>query len=91
MLRRLNKELSDAVSQFKPDFILISAGFDVHRDDPLAQLLVTDDGFAEMTQLVKSLAETYCRGRVVSCLEGGYNLSALARSVGRHLEVLLAS
>jgi acetoin utilization deacetylase AcuC-like enzyme len=90
MLRRLNKELSDAISQFKPDFILISAGFDAHRDDPLAQLCVTDDGFAEMTQIVKGLAETYCRGRVVSCLEGGYNLSALARSVGRHLEVLLA-
>jgi acetoin utilization deacetylase AcuC-like enzyme len=89
MLRRLNKELSEAVSQFKPDFILISAGFDAHRDDPLAQLCVTDDGFAEMTQIVKSLAETYCRGRVVSCLEGGYNLSALARSVGRHLEVLV--
>ncbi len=88
MLNRFNKELANAVAAFKPDFILISAGFDAHQDDPLAQLNVTDDGFSEMTQIVKSLAALYCEGRVISCLEGGYNLSALARSVGRHLEVL---
>jgi acetoin utilization deacetylase AcuC-like enzyme len=88
ILRLFNKELSVAVSAFQPDFILISAGFDAHRDDPLASLQVTDDGFSEMTHIVKGLAETYCGGRVVSCLEGGYDLAALARSVGRHLEVL---
>jgi len=88
MLTRFEKELFSAVTAFKPDFILLSAGFDAHRDDPLAGLEVTDAGFREMTRIVKSLAETECQGRVVSCLEGGYNLAALARSVGVHLEVL---
>jgi len=73
------------VEAFRPDFILISAGFDAHLEDPLASLEVTDQGFAEMTQIVRSLAETHCGGRLVSCLEGGYNLAALARSVQQHL------
>jgi acetoin utilization deacetylase AcuC-like enzyme len=84
-----NKALAHAVALFRPDFILISAGFDAHRDDPLASLDVTDKGFSEMAKIVKSLASTYCGGRLVSCLEGGYNLSALARSVENHLKVLL--
>lgn len=91
MLSRFNKELANAVAAFKPDFILISAGFDAHRDDPLASLNVTDDGFSEMTKIITGLASTYCGGRIVSCLEGGYNLSALARSVERHLAVFCAS
>ena len=88
IIGRLNRELANAVAAFKPDFILISAGFDAHREDPLASLEVTDEGFAEMTRIVKGLAASYCGGRIVSCLEGGYHLPALARSVGRHLEVL---
>ncbi|MEK7747885.1 MAG: histone deacetylase [Nitrospirota bacterium] len=88
MLRIFNKNLSSAVSKFKPDFILISAGFDAHQDDPLAQLLVTDNGFSEMTAIVKGLAETYCHGRIVSCLEGGYDFSALSVSVEKHLHNL---
>ncbi len=88
LLNRFNKPLADAVAKFKPDFILVSAGFDAHRDDPLANLWVTDEGFSEMTTIVKALAETYCGGRIVSCLEGGYDLSALARAVGKHLTVL---
>ncbi|MBI3805850.1 MAG: histone deacetylase [Nitrospirae bacterium] len=88
MLERFEKVLAPTLSAFNPDFILISAGFDAHRDDPLASLAVTARGFAEMTEIVRSLAETHCQGRVVSCLEGGYNLAALARSVGEHLTVL---
>jgi len=88
LLNRFNKELANAVAKFKPDFILISAGFDAHQDDPLASLLVTDKGFSEMTLIVKELASTYCGGRVISCLEGGYDFSALARAVGKHLTVL---
>lgn len=88
LLHRLEKVMAPALAAFKPDFILISAGFDAHRDDPLAGLEVTDDGFSEMTRIVRSLAQTHCQGRIVSCLEGGYNLAALARSVGRHLEAL---
>ncbi|MFQ5587315.1 MAG: histone deacetylase [Nitrospiria bacterium] len=82
------KELADAVAVFQPDFILISAGFDAHRDDPLAALNVTEAGFETMTKIVRALAETHCGGRVVSCLEGGYNLDALARSVEKHLQAL---
>ncbi len=88
ILRCFESDLAAAAARFRPDFILLSAGFDAHRDDPLAHLEVTEDGFGEMTGIVASLASTYCSGRVVSCLEGGYNLAALARSVARHLEVL---
>ncbi len=91
ILSRLHKEMAKAVAAFRPEFILISAGFDAHREDPLASLNVTDEGFAEMTRIVKGLASTYCRGRIVSSLEGGYNHSALARSVGRHIQVLMES
>ncbi len=88
LLAVFEHDLSLAVSDFRPDFILISAGFDAHRDDPLASLEVTDEGFAEMTKIVCSLADTHCEGRIISFLEGGYNLDALARSVERHLGVL---
>jgi acetoin utilization deacetylase AcuC-like enzyme len=90
ILKYFESDLADAAAQFRPDFILVSAGFDAHRDDPLAHLEVTEEGFGEMTRIVLSLASTYCSGRVVSCLEGGYNLAALARSVAQHLEVLQA-
>jgi acetoin utilization deacetylase AcuC-like enzyme len=88
ILSIFQKELVATVTAFKPDFILLSAGFDAHREDPLASLEVTDTGFQEMTKIVKSLAQTECQGRLVSCLEGGYHLAALARSVKMHLEVL---
>lgn len=88
ILAKFEKVMTPAVELFKPDFILISAGFDAHQDDPLAGLRVTDGGFRELTKIVQSWADRYCQGRVVSCLEGGYNLEALARSVGVHLEVL---
>ena len=89
ILQQMEKMLVPAMTEFRPDFVLISAGFDAHRDDPLAQLDVTEDGFTEMTRLVKSLAETHCHGRMVSVLEGGYHPIALAQSVGHHLEALL--
>ncbi|HIE66328.1 MAG: histone deacetylase [Nitrospira sp.] len=82
------KKLFPAVKAFDPDFILISSGFDAHTDDPLSGLEVTEKGFAELTRGVKSLAEQNCHGRIVSCLEGGYHLHALAMSVQSHLEVL---
>lgn len=76
---------------FQPDFTLISAGFDAHREDPLAHLQLTENGFAQMTTHVLELARTYCNQRVVSVLEGGYNLNALARSVGAHVACMLAA
>jgi acetoin utilization deacetylase AcuC-like enzyme len=83
------KSLRPAVDAFRPDFILISAGFDAHRADPLANMQVTEAGFGEMTRRVQGWARVHCQGRVLSCLEGGYNLDALARSVERHLTDLL--
>ena len=78
-----------AIRRFGPDFLLISAGFDMHRADPIGGMKMTTDGFAEMTRKVKALAEKTCGGRLVSALEGGYDLDALAESVVAHVAVLL--
>lgn len=73
---------------FKPDFILISAGFDCHKDDPLSDMAITEDGFAQMTQIIKDIAEKCCNRRLISVLEGGYNLRSLASSVEAHIRCL---
>jgi acetoin utilization deacetylase AcuC-like enzyme len=72
----------------KPQMIFISAGFDAHREDDMGQLGLVESDYAWMTERIKGIAERYAQGRVVSCLEGGYSLSALARSVEVHLRVL---
>ena len=74
---------------FNPDFVLISAGFDAHRRDPLAQLNMTEQGFDTMTAEIMDFAEKYCNGRLLSLLEGGYQLGALNNCVAQHLEVLM--
>jgi acetoin utilization deacetylase AcuC-like enzyme len=74
------------IDAFKPEFILISAGFDAHRDDPLAQMDLSEEGFAEMTRRIVHASNHHCAGRIVSALEGGYHLRALARSTVRHLQ-----
>ncbi len=73
---------------FKPELILISAGFDAHRDDPLAELNWDTDDFAWLAQEICAIAATICQGRVVSVLEGGYDLTALAASAKAHIEQL---
>jgi acetoin utilization deacetylase AcuC-like enzyme len=70
---------------FRPDALLLSAGFDAHAEDPLAQMELSEDGFGQMTTLLLDAANRNCDGRVISSLEGGYNLRALGRSVVRHL------
>ena len=82
-------EITSAVTKFAPDFVLVSAGFDAHVRDPLANMSVTEEGFAQMTRTVQALADSHCSGRLVSVLEGGYDLQALAASVEIHLENLL--
>lgn len=77
------------VRKFKPDLILFSAGFDAHQDDPLAYLKLTEDDYRWVTEEVVKLADEICNGRIVSALEGGYNLDALGRSVTEHVGVLL--
>ena len=74
--------------EFKPEFIFISAGFDAHREDDMGQLSLTENDYAWITRQVMEIAKEYSKGRIVSCLEGGYNLSALARSVVAHLKEL---
>ncbi|MCX8507518.1 MAG: histone deacetylase family protein, partial [Rhodobacteraceae bacterium] len=73
---------------FQPEMILVSAGFDAHRDDPLGGLNWSEADFAWLTHAICDLAEDCCGGRVVSSLEGGYDLAALAGSVAAHLRVL---
>jgi acetoin utilization deacetylase AcuC-like enzyme len=75
--------------RFHPDLVVISAGFDSHRDDPLGNLMLEDDDFGEMTKGVLRIAEKHSAGRIVSLLEGGYNLDVLGGSVHRHLTALL--
>jgi len=78
-----------ALVEFKPDFIFISAGFDAHADDPLASLRLLEEDYAWMTRRISEIADTSCSGRVVSALEGGYNLSALSASVAAHVKSLM--
>ncbi len=82
--------ISEIDSRFKPDLIFISAGFDAHLDDPLGQLMLEDADFISMTRSVKDWAASACKGRVVSCLEGGYNLDTLGSSVKAHVAELAA-
>lgn len=78
-----------ALNEFKPQLVLISAGFDAHRSDPLANLNWDEADFIWATQALCDVADTHCEGRVVSTLEGGYDLDALAASTRAHLEVLI--
>ena len=77
-----------ALDGFQPQLILVSAGFDGHADDPLGDFLLAEDDFAWVTRLITDAANRHSEGRIVSVLEGGYDLDALARSVAVHLEVL---
>jgi acetoin utilization deacetylase AcuC-like enzyme len=83
------KVLVPAADAFKPDFVIISAGFDAHRDDPLASMGLTEEGYADLTAMVVGVAKRHCHGRVLSSLEGGYHLPALAASVERHVRALV--
>ena len=74
--------------EHQPEMIFISAGFDAHRDDDLGQMGLVEADYAWITQQIKSVAKQYGKGRIVSCLEGGYNLDALGRSVEAHVRAL---
>ncbi|MBN8511347.1 MAG: histone deacetylase family protein, partial [Burkholderiales bacterium] len=76
------------LEEFAPQLIFVSAGFDAHREDDLGQLGLVEADYEWITERLKRVAERHAQGRIVSCLEGGYNLSALARSVASHLRVL---
>ena len=76
------------LQEFKPQLIMISAGFDAHREDDLGQMGLVEDDYVWITQQLMNVANQTCEGKIVSCLEGGYNLSALGRSVVAHLKTL---
>jgi len=83
--------LIPALHAFKPDLLLISAGFDGHARDPLAQLNLVEDDFAWITDELMTVAGEHCAGRVVSALEGGYDLAALAASAAAHVRRLMSA
>jgi acetoin utilization deacetylase AcuC-like enzyme len=83
------KSLVPAADAFKPEFVIISAGFDAHKDDPLASMGLTEAGYAELTAIVAGIAKRHANSRILSSLEGGYNLTALADSVDAHINALL--
>ena len=82
--------MSKKVQEFKPEFILLSAGFDAHKDDPVGSLGLETEDFETLTRLVLDVANTHASGRVVSILEGGYNVDRLAECTTLHLKTLLA-
>jgi acetoin utilization deacetylase AcuC-like enzyme len=84
----ISKTWIPRLDEFKPQLIIISAGFDAHREDDLGQMGLVEDDYVWMTKQLMEVANRYCDGKIVSCLEGGYNLSALGRSVAAHLKTL---
>jgi acetoin utilization deacetylase AcuC-like enzyme len=90
-LEAFRRDVLPNLDGFRPELIMVSAGFDAHRDDPLAGMRLTASSFGAMTDLLTEAAETYCQGRLVSVLEGGYHLDALARSVEAHVDRLLSA
>ena len=85
----MEAEVLPALDDFAPELLLISAGFDAHRADPLAQMNLTEEDFAWATGQLCDIADAHAGGRVVSALEGGYDLEAWAASVAAHVEVLM--
>ena len=77
------------LKEFKPEFVLFSAGFDAHKDDPLAQLQLKSEDFYDLTKRTLNLIKSSSEGKVVSILEGGYDLNALKESTGAHVNALL--
>lgn len=86
----VEEEWLPALARFAPQMLFISAGFDGHRDDEMSQLCLTEDDYAWVTRVLHAVAAEHADGRIVSVLEGGYDLPALARSVRAHLDVLLS-
>lgn len=88
--RAYQEHIFPALRAFRPDLLMVSAGFDAHHADPLAQLMLTEDDYTWVTSQLVDLSEECCGGKLVSTLEGGYDLSALARSTARHVQGLMA-
>lgn len=83
------KSLVPAADEFRPEFVIISAGFDAHKDDPLASMGLTEVGYGDLTNIVAGIAKRHAKGRILSSLEGGYHLTGLAASVDAHINALM--
>jgi acetoin utilization deacetylase AcuC-like enzyme len=88
-IESFTRDMEEIEKRFKADLVIISAGFDAHRDDPLAGMMLTEKAYARFTEIVIKYAWRYSQGRILSALEGGYNLAALARSTVVHISSLL--
>lgn len=86
----LTERILPALDAFRPDLVIASAGFDAHRNDPLAQLLLDEEDYAWVTQKLLEIADRHAEGRFVATLEGGYDLAALSASVTAHVRALMA-
>ncbi len=91
ILKRFADELDEFANRIEPQLILLSAGFDAHREDPVGSLSLETEDFGQLTDSVLQVANQHCRGRLVSLLEGGYNVDVLPKCVERHLECLSAA
>ena len=89
IIEAFNEKLLPAAHRFKPDLILISAGFDSRQNDLLGCFDISDEGYRQLTKMIMQLAEQYCDGRIISVLEGGYTLDGLASAVKVHVETLM--
>ncbi|MEW6333627.1 MAG: histone deacetylase [Thermodesulfobacteriota bacterium] len=89
ILDAFHEHLVPAAERFRPDLVMISAGFDSRKDDPLGDFAITDGGFTALTRLMMSIASAHCGSRIVSILEGGYNTEGLALAVESHIRALL--
>jgi acetoin utilization deacetylase AcuC-like enzyme len=88
-LKSFRAVLSDAADRLQPELVIVSAGFDAHAEDPVGSLGLETEDFIELTQLVQDVADVHAQGRIVSVLEGGYNVVRLAECAGVHLQTLL--
>lgn len=89
VIKAFRENLSKAMETFSPELVIISAGFDAHEKDPLGGFDLKDEDFAELTHIIRGIADRYCKGRLVSVLEGGYSLEGLASSVCSHVKALI--
>jgi acetoin utilization deacetylase AcuC-like enzyme len=89
--RAFDEVILPALEDFRPDIVLISAGFDAHRRDPLAQLMLVEADYAWVTERLVAAAARHCEGRIISSLEGGYDLEALGASAAAHVRTLMAA
>lgn len=89
VLAAMESKLLPALKKFQPEILLVSAGFDAHKEDPVGGLLLLDDDYVKISKMLVEISNQYCEGRLLSVLEGGYNLDTLGHLVGIHLQALL--